>query len=95
MITESGFKAKTLTAVGEVLLHCQQDSLEGSTSYLSTARCCAPSPPAACLRSGEEAVEGKQTINQREVSQGVGAVTEVCRLTASASAGSYQMWMYG
>lgn len=81
------------------MLHCWKVSLEVSASYLSIARWCALSLPAAYLKSGEEALDQKKKHKSAR-SQRASALIKVCQrwnsvLTASASAGSYHTWMYG
>lgn len=81
------------------ILHYWNISLEGSASYLSIARLCALSLPAAYLKSGEEALDQKKK-HKLARSQRAAALIKVCQcwnslLTASASAGSYHTWMYG
>lgn len=75
-------------------------SLEGGASYLSIARSCALSLPAAYQKSGEVAMHQKtRNINQPGHRKPVRWWKACWRwksiLTASASAGSYQMWIYG
>lgn len=60
------FPAVIISAIGIHFLHEAYSSTGGSDSrghlYLSTARCCVPAPPTACLISAEEAEHIKQSL---------------------------------